>query len=201
MQIAMKNEPKKEEVIFLKSKRVVLRPIERADVPKFLVWINDPEVTQYIATLFPKMEADENEWFEGLHKRQPDDIVLGIVVDGKLIGNMGIHHINWINGTATTGAIIGDKEYWGKGYGSEAKMLLLHYLFHTLNLRKISSSVIAYNDRSYAYSMKCGYKEEGRRKAQLYRKGQYWDEILLAVFRKDWEPAWERFEANGLSFK
>jgi len=197
----MKDELKKEEVIFLKGKNVVLRPLERTDIPKLLVWINDQEVRQYIATLFPMMEADENEWFDNLHKRKPNDVLLGIVVDGKLIGNMGLHHISWTEGTATTGALIGDKEYQGKGYGSESKMLLLQYAFHTLNLRKICSSVIAYNERSFKYSLKCGYVEEGRLKDQFYRKGKYWDEILLAVFRKDWEPVWERFEANGLSFK
>jgi RimJ/RimL family protein N-acetyltransferase len=92
--------------------------------------------------------------------------------------------------------MIGEKEYWGKGYGTEAKMLLLHYAFDTLNLRKICSSVISFNERSHKYSLKCGYKEEGRRKAQLFRDGKYWDEIQLAVFRKDWLLLWKKFQAE-----
>jgi len=180
-------------VVFLKSNRIILRPIERTDIPQIIKWVNDPDVRQYISIIFPMMETDEQEWFDNLHRRKPNDMVFGIVVDEKFIGNMGVHGISWTNGTATTGAFIGEKEYRGKGYGTEAKMLLLHYLFHTLNLHKVCSTVIAYNKRSYAYSMKCWYKEEGRRKAQLYRKGQYWDEVLLAVFREDWEPLWEVF--------
>jgi len=181
------------QIVFLQSKRVVLRPLLKEDVPLLIRWINDPEVSQYLSVYMPMMEADENEWFENLHKRKPYDIVLAIVVDRKAIGTMGIHGINMKDRVATTGALIGEKEYWGKGYGSEAKMLLLNYAFNTLNLRKVCSAVFAFNERSYKYSLKCGYKEEGRRREQFYRHGKYWDEILLAVFRDDWLPLWEKF--------
>ncbi len=62
---------------------------------------------------------------------------------------MGIHRINWKDRTATTGAVIGEKAYWDKGYGSEAKMLVLDYAFNMLNLRKICSQVLAFNKRSH----------------------------------------------------
>jgi RimJ/RimL family protein N-acetyltransferase len=79
--------------------------------------------------------------------------------------------------------MIGEKEYWGKGYGTEAKMLLLDYAFNVLNLRKITSGVIAFNERSYNYSMRCGYKREGILKSHIYRDGKYWDVYQLAVFK------------------
>jgi RimJ/RimL family protein N-acetyltransferase len=116
-----------------------------------------------------------------------------LVVGGIPIGTMGIHGIDYRHGIATTGALIGEPEYWGKGYGSEAKMLLLEYAFNTLNLRKINSEVIAYNERSTQYSLKCGYKIEGRRRLEHFAKGEYWDVIQLAVFREDWQPLWEAF--------
>lgn len=111
---------------------------------------------------------------------------------------MAIHQIDWVNGTATTGAMIGEKEYWGKGYGSEAKMLLLDYAFNRLGLRKICSNVIAFNGRSKRYSEKCGYREEARRKAQFFRDGTYHDEIWLAVFRENWLPLWKKYQKTGV---
>jgi len=179
-------------IVFMQSKRVKLRPLLKEDVPSLLRWINDSEIQQYLSVYLPIMEAEEDEWFANLHK-QHNNIVFGIVVDGKLIGNMGLHGINHRNGTATTGALIGYREYWGKGYGSEAKMLLLNYAFNTLNLRKVRSSVIAFNKRSYKYSRKCGYIDQGRLTEEHYAFGKYWDEILLAVFRDDWEPLWDEF--------
>jgi len=186
-------------LVYLRSNRVVLRPVLHSDVPLCLRWINDREVTQYLMRDLPMMEASEEKWFENLSARSDTDVVFIIVVDETPIGVMGIHAINWRDRTATTGSFIGEKEYWGKGYGTEAKMLVLHLAFHTLNLRKLSSSVIAYNKRSYAYSKKCGYTEEGVRKAQFFKHGTYWDEHLLAVFREDWEPLWRAFaEEHGI---
>jgi len=103
---------------------------------------------------------------------------------------MGLHQIDFIHGTAVTGAIIGEKEYQGKGYGTDAKMTLLNYAFNTLNLRKVCSDVISFNKRSLAYSKKCGYKIEGRQKQQFYRSGKYYDRVFLAIFRKNWPKIW-----------
>ena len=180
-------------IVFLNGKRVVLRPLLKIDIPRLLRWTNDPEVRKYVLRYLPVMEAHEDLWFEALSKDK-ENIVLMIVVDNVAIGTMGIHRINWKDGVATTGAIIGEKEYWGNGYGSEAKMILLNYAFNTLNLRKICSTVIAFNERSYHYNLKCGYLVEGRLKEHMYKDGAYWDEILMAVFKKDWLPLWEKFK-------
>lgn len=184
------------QIVFRQSNRVILRPLAREDLPYIVQWINDPEVTQFLTACLPITKDDEDEWFDNVRKNKSNNIVLAVVVDDKIIGTMGIHRISWKNRTATTGACIGYKPYWGKGYGTEAKMLLLDYAFNTLNLRKICSEVIAFNERSYRYNCKCGYKEEGRRKAQHFQDGEYWDEILLAVFKEDWLPLWEAFVAE-----
>ncbi|MEX1014852.1 MAG: GNAT family protein [Candidatus Paceibacterota bacterium] len=187
-------EPEKKEVVFLKGSRINLRPVLESDIPLLLRWINDPEVTQYLSAYLPMMEEDEREWFNSLSSKKPYDIVLTIMVDCNPIGVIGIHNVSLKDRTATTGALIGEKDCWGKGYGTEAKMILLNYAFNTLNLRKINSSVFEFNERSYAYSIKCGYKEEGVRKQQLFRNGKYWDEILLTVFKEDWIPVWEEYK-------
>lgn len=168
------------------------------DIPYFLRWMNDQEVTQYLLAFLP-MEADELEWIDRLQKNKNEDIVL-VMVDpktGKPIGSMGIHRINWKDRVASTGAVIGDKAYWGKGYGSEAKMLLLNYAFNTLNLRKICSGCVSFNTRSEAYSKKCGYKREGVFKKHIFRNGRYWDHVNLAVFKEDWLPLWTKFQKTG----
>lgn len=187
------------EVVFARGPRVVLRPIEKSDAARMTIWLNDPEVTQYLTSHTPLTQREEEEWIDGLQKTKHHQIVVAISVDGTYIGNMGIHRINWRSRTAITGAVIGEKEYWGKGYGQEAKMLLLNYAFNTLGLRKISSDVIAFNERSIKYSLGCGYKEEARLKAQHFRNGEYWDEVILSVFREDWLPLWEAFvQKNNL---
>ena len=177
-------------IVFLKGKRVALRPLRKeTDLENCVRWMNNEEIRRFITVYLPVNFRSEEEWFEKLAKDK-ENIVLAIETsEGKFIGIMGLHRINWKDRTATTGAIIGDKEYWGKGYGTEAKMLLLDYVFNTLNLRKIGSMVIAYNKRSLAYSLHCGYKIEGVLKKQIFKEGRYWDEIILGVFKNDWLSA------------
>jgi len=183
-------------VIFLRGKRVILRPLSENDVQQLTRWINDPELRQFIKNTFPITEGGERDWLEGLKKRSDTDIVLGIEVKGKLIGNMGLHRIDWKNRIATTGAIIGEKEYWGKGYGTDAKMTLLNYAFNDLNLRKLMSHVYAFNGRSLAYSLHCGYRVEGRLRRHRFVNGRYWDEIILGLFKSDWFPYWEKYQGS-----
>ncbi len=191
----MKNKP---ELTFREGTRVRLRIITEDDAPTLATWMNDPETTQYITRFLPVTIAAQREWIEKLYKTN-DNFVFGLeTTEGDtLIGTMGIHSVKYQHGTATTGAVIGNKEYLGKGYGSEAKMLLLKYAFDTLGLRKIGAVVYSFNERSLAYQKKCGYKVEGVLKNQHFINGQFCDEVLLAVYREDWLPIWEQYLKTG----
>lgn len=181
--------------VFLKGKRVILRPLRKeTDLEAVLRWINDPKVRCYrVRGVFPQTAMAEAEWFDAFYKK-PDEVVLGIETDeGIFIGIMGVHNINWVSRTATTGAIIGEKRYWNKGYGTDAKMALLKYAFETLGLRKINSAVYGFNGRSVAYSQRCGYRIEGRRRKQLFRNGRFHDEIFLGVFYEEWKRAYKKW--------
>lgn len=185
----------KAQVSFLKGGGVSLRMLAKSDLPLLMKWRSDPEIMRYLDAYLPLSEEEENDWFENLYKRKSQELVLMIIANGdKPIGTIGLNRINYKDGTATTGTVIGEKDYWDMERAEEGKMLLLNYAFNTLNLRKICSNVIEFNKRSYQYNLKCGYTEEGRRKKQLYREGRYWDEIFMAVFKEDWLLLWEKFK-------
>jgi len=76
-------------------------------------------------------------------------------------------------------------------------MLLLEFVFNQLNIRKVYSQVIAYNGRSLAFALKCGYKEEGRLKDHYYKSGEYHDQVILSVYRKDWEEVWKKYSTEN----
>ncbi|MBT7227936.1 GNAT family N-acetyltransferase [Candidatus Parcubacteria bacterium] len=183
-----------DKVVFLQGKKVVLRPVNKAtDMEAFQRWINDPGVRKFMTGFTPIGLQEEEEWIDGLGKRK-NNITFAIeTLEGELIGNIGLHGIDWVARVATTGALIGDEQNRGKGYGTDAKMILLDYAFHTLNLRKVCSEAIAYNGRSLAFNARCGYKEEGRRKDHFFKDGQYYDGVLTAVFREEWLPLWQEY--------
>lgn len=183
------------EVIFREGKLVNLRPLERADVPTLRRWMNDPKTTQYLMRVFPMMEKVEEEWLDSLAK-STTDFALGIVTakEKQLIGSIGLHRVNWVHRTATTGTVIGEREFLGKGYGTEAKMLLLDFAFNALDLHSILSQVMAYNERSLSYGKKCGYEEVGRIPRWLRTiHGERCDEVLLLVTQEKWRPLWQKY--------
>ncbi|MBI5004716.1 MAG: GNAT family N-acetyltransferase [Candidatus Lloydbacteria bacterium] len=195
-------EERQKKIIFLKGKKVNLRPLRKAtDFESCLRWINDCEVNQYLATYLPMSEQKEEEWFDKTSKSS-DNIVFAIEVSdvlngGMPIGLIGLHNINWKDRTAVTGAVIGEKEYWNQGYGTDAKMLILEYAFNTLNLHKICSSVVEFNKRSLQYNLHCGYKLEGTERKQVFKRGRYWDKYILGVFKNDWLPVWRTYQKTG----
>lgn len=106
-----------------------------------LRWINDPEITRWtLIGDFPIARLAEEEWFDNMSKRmESTEIFFAIeTLDGEHIGFSGIHRIDWRNGTGTTGTIIGAKELWGQGYGSDAARTRTHYAFEVLGLRMIA---------------------------------------------------------------
>jgi RimJ/RimL family protein N-acetyltransferase len=178
----------KHNIVFLEGTKVILRPVLEEDISFFFESMNNPKVTQYLAAYLPISLGDERAWFEKVSKQSTNSITLAIVDKAKnaVIGTIGLGKIDYKNGTATTGTSIGNPSYWGQGYGTEAKMLFLEYIFKELNLRKIYSEVIAYNKRSLAYAKKCGYALEGQIPKHYYRKGRYWDKYILAAYKDSW---------------
>ena len=105
------------------GERVRLRHVEKGDLPQFVEWLNDSEVSQGLAMYTPLSMAEEEEWFESEIKRPVEERPLCIETQEKdewrLIGNSGFFSIDWRNRSAELGIVIGDKTYWDRGYGTE----------------------------------------------------------------------------------
>jgi RimJ/RimL family protein N-acetyltransferase len=105
---------------------------------------------------------------------------------GKHIGNCGLHNIDWKNRVTEVGIMIGEKEYQGKGYGTEAMELLLKYGFETVNLNRIQLHVYDFNIRAIKSYTKIGFIEEGRMRQAQFKNGKYCDMILMSMLHEEW---------------
>lgn len=185
-------------IVFLRGKRLYLRPVLREDRPRFLKWVNDPDLRGlYMTRASPVDDAEADEWLAHLHKRTDAISFVICTLEGKPFGMIGLHSIDWRSRVSSTEAVIGEKDFRGKGYATEAKIVLLHYAFETLNIHKIWGGIFAFNKASQAYNKKCGYKVEGVQRQQVFANGRYHDKILIAVFREDWLPVWKQFLKDG----
>jgi len=170
----------------LQGKLVRLRAPERGDIPIFVSWFNDPETTQFLLRGPPMGMEEEERWYSDLLK--DDDRVFCIeTLDGKLIGNIGVMHLDWTNRKAEIGVMIGEKGYWNRGFGSEAIGLLLNYMFEELNLERISLYCDETNLRAQRCYQKCGFIHEGKFRHHRLKDGAFRDDVMMSILRSDWD--------------
>lgn len=174
------------------GKRVRLRAVEREDIPHFVEWLNDPEVTAGLLINLPMSNWDETRWFENLATLPAEERPLALdahLPDGLWthIGNVGLHQIEWTNRCAEFGLFIGDKTFWNSGYGTEATLLTLKHGFDTLNLNRIFLYVHETNPRAIHVYEKIGFVREGRLRQIVYRNGRYIDSLLMSMLRSEWD--------------
>ena len=173
---------------FLIGDNVYLRAIEMEDAPRFVEWLNDPEVRCYLARNFPPLNLGrEREWIENLYKDQ-NSVTFAMVLkeSDKLIGSTGLD-VDWRNRHAAFGIAIGDKTEWSKGYGTEATKLVVRYGFDTLNLNRIFLTVFDHNPRAMRVYEKAGFVKEGVLRQDRYVNGAYRDAIVMGILREEWE--------------
>src|SRR5918993_1228272 len=94
----------------IRGELVYLRASERSDLPDFVRWLNDDDVGRHIARYAPLSLADEERWFERMLDAQGKTdyhFVLCLLADGRAIGTVGLHGIDFVNGTAEFGIAIG----------------------------------------------------------------------------------------------
>jgi len=172
------------------GKRVRLRGAERSDLEKFVVWVNDPEVTEGLTLFLPMSSVDEEKWFDEAMQRPQEEKPLVIDMndggDWRLIGNSSFFGFDWIARAAEVGIMIGDKSVWNQGYGTEVMELLLRHGFETLNLNRIFLRVYAQNKRAIRAYEKAGFVHEGRMRQAVFKRGSYKDVLYMSVLREEW---------------
>ena len=165
----------------LEGEKVYLSPVNVEKTKKYVKWLNNPKINQYL-TIYNSLISLTGEK-EFLELESKNEFMLAIVRNDndELIGNIGLHCIDYKNGKATLGIFIGEEDNLSHGYGSEAIKLLLQYAFETLRLHNINLNVFDDNIRAQKAYKKCGFTECGRRHGSLYRHGQYHDEIMMEI--------------------
>ncbi|MAS35043.1 MAG: RimJ/RimL family protein N-acetyltransferase [Anaerolineaceae bacterium] len=173
-----------------KGEKVTLRPVRREDLPLLNAFNNDVEVELAsggdppMPQPLPMLEAEyEQQWAKGGR----DNASFVIEADGKCIGGCALFDMDHTAHTAQLGIIIGDKEYWGRGYGRDAVRTLVHYAFRYRNFRRVWLRVHANNERGMRAYRAAGFVEEGRLRQHVYSDGSYDDMVYMGVLREEWE--------------
>jgi len=167
------------------GRRIRLRALERSDIPTFVRWLNDPEVIENLLLYLPISQAQEEQWFED-YLQDTNRHIFGIeTLDGKLIGNIALERVSWKDRCAELGIVIGEKDHWDKGYGTDAVRTLLGFAFREMNLHRVFLRVFDDNTRAIHCYEKCGFQHEGRLREAEFSSGRYRDELLMGILRSE----------------
>lgn len=173
----------------IRSRRLYLRPAERADLPDFVRWFADAEVRRHLALRAPFSLAMEEKWFDGMAERQGKSdyhFVACLAADARPIGTVGLHGLDLENGKAEFGISIGEKELWGQGFGTEALEAICDFGFGALRLERIELHVYEDNARAIRSYEKAGFRHEGRLRHAHFGEGRHSDVVAMALLRDEW---------------
>jgi RimJ/RimL family protein N-acetyltransferase len=144
------------------------------------------------------VDREHKEWAES--DKEESGVAFGVQAkDGTPLGYFGLNWTSYHDRTANLGASIGNPEYWGGGYGTDALTLLLDYAFYTLDLRKCWLVTMARNERVIRQMEKIGFTLEALHRKATYVDGDWVDVVSFALFRENWPGRAAVIEKLGLS--
>ena len=164
--------------------KIILRNKKLADAPDDYTWQADSELAYLDAApaLNTAFTRYLSEYTSQLRYLSPNRHQFAIdTLKGRHIGNCSFYGINETKGEAELGIMIGDRDYWSKGYGTDAITTLLNYIFRQTKLKRIHLKTLASNNRAQKCFQKCGFSSYGRRDRGEFRF------VLMETHREQWE--------------
>ncbi len=176
-------------IVTIEGERVALGPLRRDLLPLYQRWMNDPAVLRTLGeTLRPLLLEDEQQWYER-SVGATNDVVFQIYVRAgwRPIGTTAVVGIDQRHGVANFGIMVGEKDCWDRGYGTEATRLVLDYAFTVLGLHNVMLAVHDFNHRGVRAYEKAGFKIIGHRR-QAQRLGhERHDTIFMDALATEFE--------------
>ena len=173
----------------IRGEHVYLRAPERSDLATFVRWFNDADVLRNLAMRAPMSLALEEGWFDRMLATQGTTnhhFVICLLTDDRPIGTVGLHGIDFAHGSAEFGIAIGEKDEWGKGYGTDALRAICDFGFGELRLERIALEYYAGNERGRRAYEKAGFVHEATLRRARFARGDHLDVHVMSLLRDEW---------------
>jgi len=170
------------------SSKIKLREKRASDARNDYTWLTDPELVRFDAVplltiSFPKYLLD---YTSALCYPTPNRHTFAIEApDGEHIGNCVYYNVNETKGEAEIGIVIGNRDYWDKGYGTDTVAALVNRIFRETNLKRLYLKTLDWNLRAQKCFKKCGFTPY----RHLNRDGHNF--VLMGLHCKQWEKQTE----------
>lgn len=162
------------------GKTVSLGPLEREHLEQWRSWVNDAEIASYVDRILPVTAFEHERFFESYVMRNESAVWFSIhsLKLDRYIGNVWLWNINLRHRNAEVRILIGDREAWGSGAGSEAVAMISQFAFEKAGLHKVYAYVMERNPRAKSAFEKAGYAQEA-----VLQDEAFWDGAFCDVWR------------------
>jgi RimJ/RimL family protein N-acetyltransferase len=168
------------------GEQVILRAIERADLPSFLAWSNDPEIAVQLGEIhFPTSQSQHDRWFDRIDTDEKSIRLAVTDKSNRLIGYSGFWGLNWRARHAEHAVVIGDSASRSAGFGSDVIWACAKHAFEQLDLQRLYCNILATNTVSLACYQSCGFQIEGTLRKHQFRNNSRVDQIVLGLLRSE----------------
>jgi RimJ/RimL family protein N-acetyltransferase len=176
--------------LFIRGERIGLGPIRADLLTTYQRWMNDLNNTRTLGVpSIPMTTGREQAWLDGALASSDPTFTIYTLDDMRPIGNTSLFDINSEFATCFFGILIGERDAWGHGYGTETTRLMLHYAFDVLGFRNVTLTVHADNIRGIRAYERAGFRRIGTRRNALVAGRLRLDEILMDAIPEDIEPS------------
>ncbi len=185
--------------LVIEGKTLLLVPFSINEMNKqYLRWLNDPQINEFLEIRHKRQTMkDIFDYVNGLRSGKKSEI-FAIFTKGKRIhiGNIAITEDDkYYQGNLSYGILIGDTNAQKLGFGAEASVLMIDFLFRNPKIRRLQEGVIAKNTRSWQTLELLGFKKEGiLRKHSVLASSEISDLYLYGMLRDEWVKNRPRFD-------
>ena len=170
----------------LTGTRVYLRPLAKEDLVYLRKWSDDAEIRALIGETTPMSQADCEKFLEeACADNSREWFVVVIKKNNRVIGEAGLLRMFPAWRMTDVSVIIGEKEEWGKGYGTETILLLLDYAFRHLDFHRVAIGVVGFNERALRFWQKVGFRREGIQRDGYYYDNKYYDFVMMSILEDE----------------
>jgi len=169
------------------TRRLVMRAVEPADARFLADMINDPEVRNVLGAydlVFPVSVDMEERWIESVSKKDEVHMIATLKDATAPLGIVSLKDFSKRNGSAHLSIIL-QKKSWDNGYGTEAVMGLLSFLFERKNLHRVWLRVAEYNERAIACYKGCGFRVEGTLREDHFAGDAWHSSHIMSILDSD----------------
>lgn len=174
----------------LLTPRLILRPARMSDAEDLYEYSRDPQVARHVLwdahTSIHQTRAYLRYLLRQYRNAAPSNFVIALRDSGKVIGTIGFMWVQQDNRSAEVGYSL-SRQYWNRGYMSEALRAIVEFGFSKLLLNRIEAQHEIDNPASGRVMLHAGMRREGTLRQRLYNKGRYVDVELYAILRSDFE--------------